>query len=418
MEKREINNGNKKGFLMTKIFNKHMILAAATATLVSFSGGQEVQADDVLKVGAPLALTGGLADEGKKQVAVWEMWLDKVNSAGGIEVGGKKMKVELVQYDYQTDGKRAGQLAEKLVTDDKVDVLLAPFGSGHTKIVAAVAERYQVPLLACVASSVSVYDQGFDYLFGTLAPNTGMTESMVTYFKEKMPSLKKVAVYGRDDVFPKAMAGALSKSAKSAGLEVVYDELYSVGSLDHSAAVSAMKSASPDWIYMTGYTQDLILGRKQMQDLGVTAPIITMVTGPAYKEFVEGLGGLSDGVSSSTWWHHATAYTDTIGPWSSTEAFYKDFVAKFGTDPDYVHGSCAAATDVLVDAVQRAGSTDKKAVRDALAATEVLTFYGPIDFGDNGMNQGREMPIIQVQGDDIKVLYPASIANAEMKMIK
>ena len=403
--------------MMNLLSSRTMIAFGATA-LVSVMSVLPTHAANVIKVGAPLALTGGLADEGKKQVAVWDLWLDKVNSAGGINVGGKKMMVEIVKYDYQTDGKRAGQLAEKLVTDDGVDVLLAPFGSGHTKIVAAVAERYQVPMLACVASSVSVYDQGFRYLFGTLAPNTGMTESMVSYFKKKMPSLKKVAIYGRDDVFPKAMASALSKSAKTGGLEVVYDELYAVGSLDHSAAVSAIKSASPDWIYMTGYTQDLILGRKQFEDLGVSAPIITMVTGPAYKEFAEGLGKLADGVTSATWWHHATSYKDTIGAWSSTEAFYKDFVEKFGTDPDYVHGSCAAATDVLVDAVKRAGSTDKKAVRDALAATEVVTFYGPIDFGENGMNQGREMPIIQVQSNDIRVLYPASIANAELKKIK
>tara|TARA_R110000787_G_scaffold263946_1_gene369877 strand:+ start:30080 stop:31294 length:1215 start_codon:yes stop_codon:yes gene_type:complete len=403
--------------MILKMKHCAVVTTALAGLFMSTAGGLNAHADGVLKIGTPLALTGGLADEGKKQEAVWKLWLDKVTAAGGIMVGGEKMSVEFVEYDYQTDGKRAGQLAEKLITDDKVDVLLAPFGSGHTKIVAAVAERYQVPLLACVASSVSVYDQGFKYLFGTLAPNTGMTESMVGYFKEKMPSLKKVAVYGRDDVFPKAMASALADSAKKGGLDVVYNELYSVGSMDHSAAVSAIKAASPDWIYMTGYTQDLILGRKQLQDLGVKAPIITMVTGPAYKEFTEGLGPLADGVTSSTWWHHATSYNNTIGPWTSTAAFYKDFVAKFERDPDYVHGSCAAAADVLVNAVQKAGSTDKKAVRDALAATDVLTFYGPIDFGDNGMNQGREMPIIQVQGDDIKVLYPASIADAQMKTI-
>ena len=70
-----------------------------------------------------------------------------------------------------------------------------------------------------------------------------------------------------------------------------------------------------------------------------------------------------------------------------------------------------------MSAVQAAGSKDKQAVRDALAATDILTFYGPIDFGDNGMNQGREMPIIQVQGEEIKVLYPESIKNADLKMI-
>ncbi len=409
-----------KGSPMPKSICDNVKRAATGAMLGSlcFAGVALADEDGVLKIGAPLALTGGLADEGKKQESVWQLWLEKVEANGGVEIAGKKLPVELVYYDYQTDGKRAGQLAEKLITDDGVDVLRAPFGSGHTKIVAAVAERYQTPLLACVASSVSVYDQGFKYLFGTLAPNTGMTESMVAYFKEKSPDMKKVAVYGRDDVFPKAMATALAASAGSGGLDVVYNELYAVGTMDHSAAISAIRAAEPDWIYMTGYTQDLILGRKQMADLGIDAPIITMVTGPAYAEFSEGLGDLANGVTSSTWWHHATAYTGTIGPWSSTADFYSDFVAKYGGDPDYVHGSCAAAVDVLVNAVQTAGSTDKVAVRDALAATDVLTFYGPIDFGDNGMNQGREMPIIQVQDAAIKVLYPASIADGEMISIE
>jgi branched-chain amino acid transport system substrate-binding protein len=403
------------------MFKKSWRIAVAGAAAMGVSAAAFMPAaqaaDGVLRIGAPLALTGGLADEGKKQKAVWGLWLEKINAQGGIEVGGKKLAVEFVEYDYQTDGKRAGQLAEKLITDDEVDVLMAPFGSGHTKIIAAVAERYQVPMLACVASSVSVYDQGFKYLFGTLAPNTGMTESMVGYFKEKVPEVKKVAVYGRDDVFPKSMASALVDSAANGGLEVVYNELYAVGTMDHSAAFSAIKAADPDWVYMTGYTQDLILGRKQMADLGVEAPIITMVTGPAYREFTEGLGDLAQGVTSSTWWHHATGYTDTAGAWSSTAAFYEDFTAAFDSDPDYVHASCAAAADVLVDAVQRAGSTDKQAVRDALAGTELLTFYGPIDFGDNGMNQGREMPIIQVVGEDIKVLYPAAIADGDLQLV-
>src|SRR5262245_36998353 len=147
-------------------------------------------AADVVKFGAPLALTGSLADEAKKQDVVWKMWLEKVNAAGGIDVGGTKYKVQLVQYDYQSDGQRAAQLAEKLITDDKVDFLLSPFGSGHTKIVANIAERYQTPIIACAASSESVFDQTQKYLFGTLSPNIGLFSPMVRYFLEKMPQLK------------------------------------------------------------------------------------------------------------------------------------------------------------------------------------------------------------------------------------
>ena len=104
-----------------------------------------------IKIGAPLAITGGLSDEAKKQEVTFKMWLNKVNAAGGINVGGTKMKVQLVQYDYQSDGQRAAQLAEKLITDDKVDFLLSPFGSGHTKIVATIATGYETPVIACAA---------------------------------------------------------------------------------------------------------------------------------------------------------------------------------------------------------------------------------------------------------------------------
>jgi branched-chain amino acid transport system substrate-binding protein len=390
-----------------------MILAAGITAI----SAPPARAADMIKIGAPLALTGPLADEAKKQDVVWKMWLEKVNAAGGINVGGTKTKVQLVQYDYQSDGQRAGQLAEKLITDDKVDFLLSPFGSGHTKIVATIAERYETPIIACAASSESVFDQTLKHLFGTLSPNAGMFGPMVTFFRERLPQLKKVAVLGRDDIFPKSMAQGVSAAAKAGGLDVVYDQLYAVGTMDHSASLSAIKAANPDWIYVTGYTQDLILARKQMSDLGVKAPIITMVAGPAYKEYIDGLGNLANGVTSSSWWHQATSYKG-VGVWPTTEDFYKEFLAKEKSDPDYVHASCAATVVILQDAIERAGSVDKKKVRDALAKTDVSTFYGPVKFSANGMNQARDLPIIQVQDKQIKVLAPTDIKNGDLSLIK
>ena len=108
--------------------------ALALGLTLSFFGAPAVA--QTIKIGAPLALTGGLADEGKKQAIAYDMWLKRVNDAGGITVGATKRKVELVKYDYQTNEQRAQQLAEKLIVEDKVDLMLAPFGSGHTKVVA------------------------------------------------------------------------------------------------------------------------------------------------------------------------------------------------------------------------------------------------------------------------------------------
>src|SRR5260221_5305828 len=198
-------------------------------------------------------------------------------------------------------------------------------------------------MIACAASSDSVFDKTNGYLFGTLSPNGGLFTPMVKYFQSKLPSLKTMAVLGRDDVFPKATAQGIAAAAKAAGLNVAYEQLYAVGTMDHSASLSAIKASNPDWIYITGYTQDLVLARKQMADLGVKAPIVTMVAGPAYKEYIDGLGNLANGITSSSWWHHATNYKG-VSVWPTTEGFYKEFVAQEKADPDYVHDSCAAAT--------------------------------------------------------------------------
>jgi branched-chain amino acid transport system substrate-binding protein len=386
------------------------VLGAAIAPALALAQG-------VIKIGAPLALTGGLADEGKKQQIAYDMWLKRVNAAGGINVGGKKMKVELLMFDYQTDEKRAQALAEKLITQDKVHFLTAPFGSGHTKVVAGVAERYGIPVMASVASSESVFNQGYKNLFGTLAPNGGIVANMVTMFTKQFPNAKKVAILGREDVFPRAMAAEMKGYAEKAGLTIVYNEFYPVGTLDHAAAMSKIKAAAPDWIYVTGYTQDLVLARKQMSELGVKAPIITMITGPSYKEFTDALGPLADGVTSASWWHHALTYK-TSDVFGSTAEFYKEFVGRTKSDPDYVHASSAAALIALQMAIEKAGSIDKDKVRAQLATLDVSTFYGPIKFGPNGMNQGRDLPIVQVQGSKVIVLFPEAIKQGTLQAVK
>ena len=195
-----------------------IMLAAGISILALATAG--AKAADI-KIGAPLALTGANADESKKQQVTWKMWLDKVNAAGGINVGGTKSKVQLIEYDYQSDGQRAAQLAEKLITSDKVDVLLSPFGSGHTKIVATIAQRYQTPLIACAASSESVFDQSFNLVpggftdpkipagfapFGVQALGGNI---FVTYAKQDAAKKDDVALPGQGYVDEFSPAGAL-----------------------------------------------------------------------------------------------------------------------------------------------------------------------------------------------------------------
>jgi len=372
-------------------------------------------AQDVIRIGAPLPITGPLAPEAAKQQRGYDLWAELVNKAGGVKVGDKRHKVEIVYMDYQSNTPRAVQGAEKLITQDKVQFLFAPFGSGATKAASSVAERYQVPMIAVTASSEQVYDQGYKYLFGTFTPNQTLTEPISDIVRKRVPAAKRVAILARNDLFPLAIAQELEKSAKKRGLDIVYFEKYAIGTLDHASALSQIKAQSPDWIFATGYTNDLVLMRKQMADLKVEAPVVTMIAAPAYQEFIDATGKLAENISSASWWHPAVRYKgkDIFG---TTENFVKLFEAKYKSTPDYVEASAAVSGALFQMAIERAGTLDRAKVRDALAKIDEVTFWGPVKFGTTGQITSLEPPVFQIQGGKPTVVHPSAIAQAELKL--
>src|ERR1043165_9012838 len=143
------------------------ITSAVVAFGVTSVLGGPVVAQDIIKVGAPLPLSGPLSPEGLKQKRGYDLWAEAAN-AKGIKAGGKTYKVEIVYADYASNTPRAVQTAERMITEDKVQFLFAPFGSGATKAASAISEKYQIPMLAPSASSAEIFDQGFNTIFSTL----------------------------------------------------------------------------------------------------------------------------------------------------------------------------------------------------------------------------------------------------------
>src|SRR6201995_531126 len=281
-------------------------------------------AEDVIRFGAPLPITGPLAPEATKQQQGYNLWAEEANKAGGISVGGKKYKVEIVYVDYQSNTPRAVQATEQMITQDNINFMFAAFGSGAAKAASTVSEKYKVPTIAAAASSAQVYDQGYKYLFGTFTPNDTLTTPLTEIIESKAPNVKKVAILARNDLFPLAIAQEMEKSAKANGLDVVYFEKYAIGTLDHSASLSQIKSLNPQWIFVTGYINDLLLVPKQMVDQEIKAPVVTMIAGPAYKDFIEQAGQSAENVSSASWWHPAEHY-DGKDIFGTTENFVKLF---------------------------------------------------------------------------------------------
>ena len=127
-------------------------LALSVAAIGWAAQAQTASADDVIRFGAPLPLTGPLAPEGIKQQQGYDLWAEQANKAGGISVGGKKYKVEIVYADYQSSTPRAVQTTEQMITQDNINFLFGAFGSGAAKAASTVSEKYKVPTIAANAA--------------------------------------------------------------------------------------------------------------------------------------------------------------------------------------------------------------------------------------------------------------------------
>ncbi len=386
----------------------------ACALITSFAATAAV-AQDTIRFGAPLPQTGPLAPEALKQQQGYDLWAEQVNKRGGIKVGDKKMKVEIVYTDYQSNTPRAVQAAEQLITQQKVNFLFSPFGSGAAKAASTVSEKYAVPTIASTASSSQVFDQGYKYLFGTFTPNDTLTTPLVKIVREKASGVKRVAILARNDLFPLAIAQDMEKAAKANGLEVVFFEKYAINTMDHSTSLSQMKAQSPHWIFATGYINDLVLIKKQMSDQKMEAPVVTMIAGPAYKEFISATGKSSENISSAAWWHPAASYKG-VDIFGTPGNYSKLFQEKYKSEPDYAQASASVSGVLFQMAIEKAGSLDRTKVRDELARMNVMTFWGPVKFGPTGQIDSLEPPVLQIQNGKTLVVSPAAIKQADFKL--
>lgn len=374
--------------------------------------GMALAEEPVITFGAALPLTGALATEGEKHLHGYEMWKDKVNARGGINVGGVQYKVDIKYYDYKSDTATSVRLVEKLITEDGIQFIFGPHGSGSAKACSTITEKYRVPMIAPSASSVEVYTQGYKYLFGTFTPNETLTEPLSKIASELSDPPKTVAIISRNDLFPLAIGNCAKDSAEKYGMDVVYFEKYPIGVSDFSPLLIQVKGKNPDWVFATGYAEDLILIKRQMKELGIQPKMVTMIAGAAYKEFVDALGKDAEYVTTASWWHPAAKY-EGIDMWGTAANYVAEFEEKYGYTPDYVPASASTVGIIFEKAIEAAGVLDPEKVRDEIAKADYVTFYGPIRFDEKGQNIALDPPVMQIKDGKHMAIHPASIAEIE-----
>ena len=318
------------------------------------------------------------------------MCIAAVNAKGGVKVGSDMRKLEAVKYDYQSETSRAVQIVQRLLTVDKVDFLFAPYGSGDTKATAVLAERYNIPMVATSAASEAVYDQKGKNLFGILFPNNAMVQTEVKYYKERVPQAKKLAVFALNSLFPKAIAAALRDTAAKDGFEVVFDGLYSQGTLDFANVLTQIKAGNPGLavrhrLYpgadrhpppdgQSGHEHSHRHddGRRRLSGIRAEPRTARRTTSPPMH------GGIRAPPTRTA--------TFSAAP-SSTPRRSR---TKYKKEPTYLEAAATAGCEVLVQSVEKAGSTDPEAVRKQLSTLKFDTFYGPIQVRTIGAERDQQ----------------------------
>jgi len=377
------------------------------------------QFDGTIVFGAAVSLTGSTSNEGGYTKDGYEVAKDAINAAGGLNVGGKRYKIDIKYYDDTSKADQTAQLFEKLITEDKVNLLLGPYGSAPTNTAAAIVEKYKIPMVEANGAAESIFSRGFKYTFGVLSPGRFYLRGILDLIKAKDPTAKKVAIMAETDPFAIEVADGTAAYAKEQGFEVVYNEKYPTAAKDVSPQLTAIKGLNPDVLLGAGHIQDAILTVKQAKDIGVNAKAWGFSVGPTAPDFRTSLKKDADFVFGGAQWTEDLKLKgdDVFG---TPQVFAKQVRAKFPGKYDatvpYQVAESAAAVIAFQKATEASGSLDPAKVRDALAKLNFDSFFGHIQFDDRGINLYKPMAVMQNQTDgNIYTVGPANVASKDFQ---
>jgi len=401
-----------------KIKNFIITLVSAIALLISTSAISFAKVvGDKIVLGAAVSLTGKYSSNGVHTQNGYNMAVDRINSMGGVKVGGKTYKFEIIYYDDESNPKRAAQLAERLISQDGVEFMLGPYSSGLTKAMAPVTEKYGVPMVEANGASRSLFTKGYKYLFAVLAPaNLYLDVAIRTAVELNGGNPVNIAMAFEQDAFSQDVRLGIVDAAEDTGSKIVIDDKLPKELNDMAATLAKVKAVKPDVLVVSGHTKGALTAIRQIAEMKVDVPMLAMTHCDAAK-LSKQHGKNAQYALCASQWHKTLTYKDK---WFKDGMTYdKDFTEMFGYAPPYQAAESSAALLVFKDAFERANSFDQKKVRDALAATDMQTFYGNIKFAPGGQNVSKPMVLFQVICDssgkcENKVVAPLKWASAKL----
>ena len=351
-----------------------------------------------IQLGALSSITGRDAIQGGYVRDGYLLCQMHVNEKGGV-LG---RPIQFAIRDDGSDAQAAIRIYEKLITEDKVDAVMGPYGSPITDAVADVTEKHRQLMIAPAAGTTAIWEKGRRYLIMVISPLEASTEGTIDLAARN--GLKTIGVIGAA-ARPAIAKGALD-SAKRKGLDIVVHEMFPVGTTDFSAILNKVKAAKPDVLVVGVPPADAIPITRQMRELDVNVKMYDVTPGAAYPDFAKALGKTAEFVYAGSYWEPTLPYP---GNREFVAAYQKEFVRA----PSANSAEAYAACQLFVDAVRRAGSLNSDRLREEIVKLKTRTVFGDFAVDERGYQIGHRAVTIQWQDGSPVLVWPDDAATGK-----
>lgn len=388
----------------------------------------KAEAADPITIGFGMALTGGLAPNGKAALLAMQIWEEEINQKGGLL--GRPVK--LVYYDDQSNPANVPAIYTKLLDVDKVDLVVSGYATNMVAPAIPVVMQHERTFLGLLGLDANHEFQYPNYFSigptGGPHPKQSFSEGFFKVAMAQDPKPKTIAIVGADAEFPhNAMDGA-RELAKAAGLKIVYDRTYPPSTADFSPIIRAIQATNPDLVFVASYPPDTVGMIRAASEIGLKTKMFGGgMVGLQATAIKTQMGPLLNGIVDFDFWQ-------PVGPYATPEAmdFLKRYQAKAaGAGVDllgyYLPPFAFSDMQVLQQAVEGTKSLDQQKLADYLRSHTFNTIAGSIKFGENG--EWTEARVLEVQFQGVNgngleqfkdpktevVLWPPQLKNGELK---
>jgi branched-chain amino acid transport system substrate-binding protein len=399
---------------MTKNLNRRNVIRAlgsgAVAAAVPGAAVRAQASDASIKFGWAISKTGPFAGgAASAQIPNYRLWVDDVNKAGGISVGGAKRRIEVVEYDDRSQPEEAVRAIERLVNQDKVDFLLPPWGTGMNLACAPAFNKGQFPMItpSCITDRMPELVKRWDNMFSLLGTAASYAEAIVAVLAGMRSEGKigsKVAMVNVTDQFGLELAAAGRKALKAANFEILLDSSYPISTQDMTPTIADAQRVNPDVFLAFSYPPDTLGLTDAARVRGFNPKVFYAGVGTALPIFAKKFGANTEGVMGPGGWN---PNTDAI------KAYTGRHVALIGQPPEqWASVLCYSGLQALQQSIEKVGSLDRPAVIKALGSNTFATIIGPLKFENHFLVGG--WTVGQWQGDTFSGVSPKQPGAKDM----